>query len=160
MNPSIVLPALVTYDCDHTRFADIIHSVSFIVRFDETDVAQARLKTPDLPLWDVLDVGDVNDYNYCVVYSPLMLGKTLELNSEEVMDLVLECINKYYIDKYKNQTCPPLSWDTVFFSQSAYEDYGYIEEFQNAFESWSAKRQKQVLTDHVDAPRSKKKSKI
>ncbi|TKW71271.1 MAG: hypothetical protein DI543_28005 [Bradyrhizobium icense] len=86
------------------------------------------------------------------------MGKTLRIDSEEVMFTVLDSVNAIHT----STRVGPLTWDLMENEyQLGYDDHECTDKLQEAFERWRALRQHQAISAHLpQSTRSKKSKKI
>lgn len=156
-------PTLVPVDFNTIPLEAVLDTLTTVVPVDQEQVKAARAQHPTLKLWDLVDVGIIIDRNkrlesMAVVYSPLLMGKTLQIDSEEVMFTVLDSVNVVHT----STRVGPLTWDLMENEyQLGYDDHECTDKLQEAFERWRALRQHQAISAHLpQSTRSKKSKKI
>jgi len=156
-------PTLVPIDFNTVPLEAVLDTLTAVVPVDQEQVKTTRAQHPTLTLWDLVDVGIIIDRyrrleSMAVVYSPLLMGKTLRIDSEEVMFTVLDSVNAIHT----STRVGPLTWDLVEKEyQMGYDDHECTDKLKDAFEHWRALRQHQTISAHLPpSPRSKKPQKI
>ena len=165
MFPSVtVSPTVVPIDFNNVALDSVLDTLSVLVKFDPEVIKKAQNSQPLLPLWDIIDVGNIaNRYGdfemMSVVYSPAMMGEIYVIHSDEIMFAVLDFIKTTHALRYK--TTLPLTWDVAEQYQTGYEDYEHLDDLQDAFYRWDAQRQKSLIESELPQKTlSKKKQKI
>lgn len=143
-----VSPTVIPVSSNDFAADEVLATLSVLVQFDPQVVQKAQNSQPVLPLWDIVDVGNLANRNgdfedMSVVYSPAMMGKIYTIHSDEVMFAVLNYINTTHALRYNTTT--PLTWDVAEQYQMGYDDYGYLEDLQDAFYRWDAQRTQQAI---------------
>lgn len=158
MKATVELPFFIKSETADRDDLDVqIDLLAKILVFDEQHVAELKKDNKNLPVLDMVYVGN----GYTLVYSPLFSAKKLSPNDDVVVHAYFDEIQKDYdlnpenyfttkqIQKFKRNNSMPehLSWDFMKQKISLLMRSNKIE---NLFEQWLAGKQKQMLLKEVE----------